>query len=327
MKIIKSEKQLSTGSTATSADAEFPVTNLFDNHPRNVWKADATNEATLRIKIDLDSNAIALFATNADDVICTITADADEQDLDNAAAVNVGGGIVGIPCTGHGYSEDDVVLLNGTTNYDGVYTVLADGGDDQINITATYAAETFDGDETVAEVVDTETFDLQVIDDYVHFFNDDPVIYRNFWMDYTYQMYACTATIELTAPTDETIKAGVVKAGPAVVFSNPKYGIQEGRKDYSIKKQLRNGAWYTSKKEIVRTFSGQLMIAREDAYYAFCEVYDLKGPEPFAALIAEEADSTRDKRWVAYVMFDGEFSSQHSTPEYTLVNWSWLEVV
>jgi len=323
MKIIKTEAQTVTGSSASSTNSNFPLANLFDNHPRQVWKANGVNEATLRLKNGADANALGIYGTNADDVVCTVTKDSDEQTLNNAAATDEGGGVVGIPCTGHGYSTDDQVLFNDTTNYDGVYTVLSSGTADRIDITETYAAETFAGTETVAEVQATETFDLQVIDDYVHFFNDDPVIYRQFWMDFEYQMYASTATIKLTAPTGEVVKAGVYKAGPGVVFSGPRYGIKEGRKDYSVKKQLRNGAWYGKKKVIVRTFSGQVRVERDTAYYAFAEIYDLKGPDPFAILIV---DGLTDKRWTAYVMFDKPFVSNHAHPEHSLVSFQLIEV-
>lgn len=67
----------------------------------------------------------------------------NQQSLDVGPAVNVGGGVVGIPCTGHGFATGDHIVLTGTTNYDGDYTVLASSTADQINITATYSAETF----------------------------------------------------------------------------------------------------------------------------------------------------------------------------------------
>jgi len=58
-------------------------------------------------------------------------------------AVNVGGGVVGMPCTAHGYVTGDPIVITGTTNYDGSYTVLSTTTTDQINITAAYVAETF----------------------------------------------------------------------------------------------------------------------------------------------------------------------------------------
>jgi hypothetical protein len=62
--------------------------------------------------------------------------------LDASAAVNVGGGIVGIPVTGHVYLASDEVTIAGTTNYNGTYTVSS-VSTNQVNIPATYVAETF----------------------------------------------------------------------------------------------------------------------------------------------------------------------------------------
>ena len=65
--------------------------------------------------------------------------------IDNAAAVDVGGGVVGIPITGHPYSTDETITITGTVNYDGDYPVLASSTANQVNITVAYNAETFDG--------------------------------------------------------------------------------------------------------------------------------------------------------------------------------------
>lgn len=66
--------------------------------------------------------------------------------LDNAAAVDKGGGLVGLPCTGHSFSAGDSIrVIGGTASvYDNDnYTVHADTTANEIVITATYAAETF----------------------------------------------------------------------------------------------------------------------------------------------------------------------------------------
>lgn len=67
--------------------------------------------------------------------------------IDNAAAVDKGGGLVGIPITGHPYAADDSVVIDGTSNYDGTYIIVSETAN-EIVITATYAAETFAGTET-----------------------------------------------------------------------------------------------------------------------------------------------------------------------------------
>jgi hypothetical protein len=75
-----------------------------------------------------------------------------EQNLKNVAATNEGGGLVGIPCPSHGYKEGDIVVISGSTNYEGshILPTQAAGSGDVFIITATYNAETFAGTETVA---------------------------------------------------------------------------------------------------------------------------------------------------------------------------------
>lgn len=68
--------------------------------------------------------------------------------LDNAAAVDKGGGEVGLPITGHSFVTNLHVTISGTTNYDGTWKINSETAD-EIVITATYVAETFVGTETV----------------------------------------------------------------------------------------------------------------------------------------------------------------------------------
>lgn len=66
--------------------------------------------------------------------------------LDNAAAVDAGSGSTTIPLTGHGYVAGSMIFLQGTTNYDGVWTISAVAAN-TFNIPASYVAETFAGTE------------------------------------------------------------------------------------------------------------------------------------------------------------------------------------
>lgn len=71
--------------------------------------------------------------------------------LDIAAAVDKGGGLVGLPITGQPFSAGDSIQVRGTTNYDGTYAVDASSSTDEIVVSATYSAETFTGTETVSQ--------------------------------------------------------------------------------------------------------------------------------------------------------------------------------
>lgn len=65
--------------------------------------------------------------------------------INNAAAVDKGGGLVGIPLTAQPFATGDGVTIINTVNYDGDYTVDATSTANEVVITATYNAETFDG--------------------------------------------------------------------------------------------------------------------------------------------------------------------------------------
>lgn len=58
--------------------------------------------------------------------------------INAAVAVNVGGGVVGIPLTAQPFSTGDAVTITGAPQYNGAYTVLASSGAAQVNITATF---------------------------------------------------------------------------------------------------------------------------------------------------------------------------------------------
>ena len=71
--------------------------------------------------------------------------------LDNAAAVDAGGGEVTLPCTGFSLTAGMTVYILGTTNYNGTFLITT-VGTNNFNIVATYIAETFAGTETVQRV-------------------------------------------------------------------------------------------------------------------------------------------------------------------------------
>jgi len=66
--------------------------------------------------------------------------------INNAAAVDKGGGLVGIPLTSQPFATGDVLTITGTINYNGVaFVVDATSSANEVVITVAYNAETFDG--------------------------------------------------------------------------------------------------------------------------------------------------------------------------------------
>lgn len=286
---------------ASSADAAYPVTNLIDNKKnKKAWRAvAAVNEATLRIPISSDADESAdgfgLTNTNAVTAVCTVTLDSAEKELtDGGPAVDEGGGLVGIPSGGHGLSEGDVVLIEGTTNYDGVHTLPSQalGNASEFIITATFAAENFSNTDTVCEVINTTTYTLTTA----------TRTYKQLWHEYTAQTAAHTVTIKLTAAAGATVQGGSFRGGVMVtLLRNPSYGIGKAPRDYSVKKEYADGSRYGRKRDIVREFRIAIKPS-EDKFEDLYELYEAYGPDPIMMLLI---DGVNDLKWTVFGYIEG----------------------
>jgi hypothetical protein len=134
-------------------------------------------EVTGSITIPIDDT------TNGTSTPASITAlPVDGFLIDNAAAVNVGGGVVGIPVATNPFIAGESVTITGTTNYNSTYTVLGSSTASQVNITETYAAETFDGvDDTIA-LTTPRSIPADTTRKELHIANHD-TSYNVFWGD------------------------------------------------------------------------------------------------------------------------------------------------
>lgn len=88
-----------------------------------------------------------LAAGDADSLFVTPTATVVNPTA--GAVVSAGGGSVDIACS-NVFNDGDTVVIAGTTNYNGTYTLNAASTAAKINITAAYVAETLDGTETIS---------------------------------------------------------------------------------------------------------------------------------------------------------------------------------
>jgi len=229
--------------TATSADANYPVTNLTDNNYRKkLWKAVASVQtATITVPISANASVISLHNTNA-----------------SSATV---------------VAKDHGGIVVKTTNF------ILSGG--------------------------SRTYD-------------------RFWFEYATQTSSHTVEITLST-TATTVEAGIVRAGTLATFSNPQYGANQSPRDFSIKKQLRNGAVYTKKLEIVRAYSYSMDLVRDTKFNDLIDLYNYYGPDPFAMLIDDEVGD--DNYWCLFGAFDSEPQGSHSYPSDSVVSISLLEAV
>ena len=137
------------------------------------------------------------------------------------------------------------------------------------------------------------------------------------WATYTGAETALEADIILDG--DETLYAGVVVAGTVVSFTEPRYGIQEGLIDYSIRRELSNGAIYHKKRDVVRTFAAEIMPYREDEFYTF--MHTLARENSYAPMAWRLTDQTGFD-WTVYARLEGMPSGVHAYPTISPIQFS-----
>jgi hypothetical protein len=163
-----------------------------------------------------------------------------------------------------------------------------------------------------------------VVESETHTLATSAFTYTAFWQMYTQQLTSHTAEITLTAAVGTTVEAGIVRAGDVITLVNPQYGVNEDKKDFSIRKELRNGALYTKKLEIVRKFGYSMELLRDTTLLYLKELYDYYGPDPFAMLIADGID---DNHWALFGAFESPPSISHEYFTHSNVSINILEAV
>jgi len=148
--------------------------------------------------------------------------------------------------------------------------------------------------------------------------------YNRFFCEYTEIAEVHTIEILLTAEVGSTVYAGVLKIGYGIETNNPDYGLSEGRQDFSIIKELNNGAYYIRKRDSVRTFTVTFMGERDSVFYQFTDAYDYFGPQACAWLLAEDID---DYQWAVLGHMISPFKGGHDYFSHSKVSFSITEAV
>ena len=195
----------------------------------------------------------------------------------------------------------------------GVLTATVAANSDQMALFYTNAESA--AVDVLVGAVSQETFSIDLTDPHSH---------NRFWQSYTAQSVIHTIEITLTAPAGEAVYAGVLKVGLGVDLVNPAYGIGESRRDFSIVKELNNGAYYIRKKDPVRTFSVSFLEDRATDFYKFTQVADYYGPKPVAILVAEGID---DLEWCIFGHILNPFSASHAYLNHSTISYTITEAV
>ena len=147
----------------------------------------------------------------------------------------------------------------------------------------------------------------------------------SFWCDFTDPGVAFGLEITLSCASGTILQAGVLRCGTVNDFVDPKYGIQEGLHDYSVQRELNNGAWYYLKRDIVRTFSFSLLEDRASDFYTFMHTVALAyGQRPLAWRISE---TVTDWQWIVFAVLEGLPTGSHAHKDHSLINVKLKEVV
>lgn len=145
------------------------------------------------------------------------------------------------------------------------------------------------------------------------------------WIDYDEIPFPHGILITLIMAPGGIIEVGVAKAGNVKLFQDPLMGIEEGLHDYSIKRELSNGAWYIKKRDIVRTFSFELIEDCDSAFYTFMhEIFLLRGSSPLAWRLSTYLT---DFQWIVYARAEDMPKGGHDYPDYSVITISLIEVV
>lgn len=154
----------------------------------------------------------------------------------------------------------------------------------------------------------------------------DPAGVGSMWGDYIEIDRSHILQLEFVADSGTVLEAGVLVAGTVNTFNDPKYGINEGLFDFSIVKELNNGAIYTRKRDTVRTFSWSILDDRDPDFYTFFRTIGQQiGPDPLAWRIVHIEQT--DWEWVTYCRFNNMPSGQHRHITQSDINANLIEVV
>ena len=147
------------------------------------------------------------------------------------------------------------------------------------------------------------------------------------WADFATYATGFVIEVSFTAAAGTVIQAGVIQVGIPKVYKDPKYGIKEGLKDYSILKELNSGGFYVRKRSVARKLSFRIFEDRDDDFYEFMyQVVQVVGPGPLAWRIVH--DQNTDWEWIIFALFDGGLpQGSHDHKDYSYIDISLIESI
>jgi len=155
---------------------------------------------------------------------------------------------------------------------------------------------------------------------------DTPEGTASLWVSFPEFTSSVTITVELRKSTQSTITlgAGVLVVGPVETFPDPRIPLSEGLIDYSITRELSNGATYYKARDRVRKFSGEILVRRDTYFQEFMSNFArVFGMTPVMILIAEEMGND----FVIYGRLMSMPNGSHITRDYSTISFEIIEVI
>jgi len=246
-----------TSISASSSDANFPVTTLRDNFTTNLRKAASGTTAHITLLVS-KRTAVELPNTNSTSVVVSAH-------------------------SGEAYTNEDGWSLEEDWSYT--------------------------NDEFV---VTSKIYNL-------------PGAAGRLWAEY--DEFTEPHTLTLSLISDSVPNAGIIRAGVVEEFRDaaPKHG--ENSIDYSIEKELNNGADYFRKRNVVRTFDNLTMYeTRENAWRFKHRIFDAVGPQPLAIKLFSNS-SILDHEFIIFAKRIDPPEIEHETKIKSWVTFSLREVI
>jgi len=175
------------------------------------------------------------------------------------------------------------------------------------------------------ENIYSEITDLGGIASYQRFILDSGLKLNYTSITYPYQTPNHTIKIRLSTGNTEDVYVGLIQAGALFTTSSDALiGLSEDQNDYSIGKQMSNGSFYYKKRDIVRVFTGSVLLSREPDFYEFMyTIFKAKGKAPLFWQITN-LDS---EKWFVYARAVELPSGTHSEHTRSRINFQLIEVL
>jgi len=302
--------------------ANYPIENIRDNYPKHYWEATSGN-SWVRLHIDTQASAVGISNTNALQVDITI-----KSIVFGTATSTSSGKLID---TGATFQTSLVEVGDFVWNHSDQTNTTVQSIDSETQLTLASNIFTL-GEEysiEIGDLVAKQTYELGGISTYFALMTDTgtsalrEALGFSLGYDYGYQSIKHNILIEFIA--SDTAHAGVIRAGKITEFSDPNYGLQESLKDFSIIKELNNGAIYIRKRNIVKTYSGKIDVVRDGQFYNFMrDVIQLNGQQPIFWWVSSNLTNTD---WIVFGKPDGMPSGAHSYFSHSEIDFAIQEVV